>query len=52
MYIVRLKDGLKSVKKTFSMILERVLKWYDGWGKMESHQKRFLKFKSFPLSKY
>jgi hypothetical protein len=33
MYIVKLKDGPKRVKKTFSMILERVfLKWYDGGG--------------------
>jgi hypothetical protein len=31
MYITKLKDGPKRVKKTFSMILERVfLKWYDG----------------------
>jgi hypothetical protein len=26
MYIAKLKDGLKIVKKTFSMILERVFK--------------------------
>jgi hypothetical protein len=30
MYIAKLKDGPKRVKKTFSMILERFLKWYDG----------------------
>jgi hypothetical protein len=30
MYIAKLKNGPKSAKKTFSMILERVLKWYDG----------------------
>jgi hypothetical protein len=32
MYIAKIKDGPKRVKKTFSMILERVLKWYDGGG--------------------
>jgi hypothetical protein len=30
MYIAKINDGPKRVKKTFSMILERVLKWYDG----------------------
>jgi hypothetical protein len=30
MYITKLKHGPERVKKTFSMILERVLKWYDG----------------------
>jgi hypothetical protein len=30
MYIAKLKDGPKRVKKTFSMILEGFLKWYDG----------------------
>jgi hypothetical protein len=29
MYIAKLKDGTKIVKKTLSMILGRVLKWYD-----------------------
>jgi hypothetical protein len=32
MYIAKLKDGAKRVKKTFSMILEMILKWYDGGG--------------------
>jgi hypothetical protein len=32
MYIAKLKDGPKIVKKTFSIILERVLIWYDGGG--------------------
>jgi hypothetical protein len=32
MYIVKLNYGPKRVKKTFSMILERVFKWYDGGG--------------------
>jgi hypothetical protein len=32
MYIAKLKDGPKRVKKIFSKILERVLKWYDGGG--------------------
>jgi hypothetical protein len=39
MYIAKLKDGPKRVKKTFSMILKGFLKWYDGGEKMESHQK-------------
>jgi hypothetical protein len=29
MYIAKIKDGPKRVKKSFSMILDRVLKWYD-----------------------
>jgi hypothetical protein len=45
MYIPKLKDGPKRVKKTFSIILERVLKWCDGGEKMGSHRKRFLKLK-------
>jgi hypothetical protein len=33
MYIAKLKDGPKWVKKTFSMIFEKCfLKWYDGGG--------------------
>jgi hypothetical protein len=32
MYIAKLKDGPKRVKDTFSMILKRILKWYDGGG--------------------
>jgi hypothetical protein len=50
MYIAKLNDRLERVKKIFSMILERVLKWYDGgggWDKMESHQKGFLQLKCF-----
>jgi hypothetical protein len=38
MYIAKLKDGPKRGKKTFSMILERVLKWYDDGG--ENHIKK------------
>jgi hypothetical protein len=30
MYTAKLMDGPTRVKKNFSMILERVLKWYDG----------------------
>jgi flavoprotein len=40
MYVTKLKNGSKRVKKIFSMILEKVLKWYDGGEKMRSHQKR------------
>jgi hypothetical protein len=32
MYIAKLKDGPKRVKKFFSMIWKRFLKWYDGGG--------------------
>jgi hypothetical protein len=30
MYNAKLKDGLKRVKKIFSMIWKRFSKWYDG----------------------
>jgi hypothetical protein len=30
MYIAKLKDGPKRVKKIFSMIWKKFLKWYDG----------------------
>jgi hypothetical protein len=39
MYIVKLKDGPKRVKKTFSMILEGVFELYMEGEKVESHQK-------------
>jgi hypothetical protein len=32
MYIAKLNDGSKRVKKIFSMIWKRFLKSYDGWG--------------------
>jgi hypothetical protein len=32
MYIAKLKDGPKRVKKIFPMIWKRFLKWYDGGG--------------------
>jgi hypothetical protein len=32
MYIVKLKDDPKRVKKIFSMIWKRFSKWYDGGG--------------------
>jgi hypothetical protein len=46
MYIAKLKDGPKRVKKTFSVILERVseMVWWRG-EKMGSHRKRFLNLK-------
>jgi hypothetical protein len=41
MYITKLKDGTKRVKKTFSIILEGFfLKWYDGWGENGITSKR------------
>jgi hypothetical protein len=53
MYIGKLTDGPKRVKKTFSLILERIF-WNDmtEGEKMESHQKGFLNLKRFLLSKY
>jgi hypothetical protein len=47
MYIAKLKDGPTRVKKIFSMILERVLKWYDGEGENEITSKRFFKVEVF-----
>jgi hypothetical protein len=32
MYIAKLKDGPKRVKKIFSMIWKRFSNWYDGGG--------------------
>jgi hypothetical protein len=48
MYIAKLKDGPKRVKKTFSMILEMVFEngMMEG-EKMESHQKGFLRLNCF-----
>jgi hypothetical protein len=40
MYMAKLKDGPKRVKKTFSMILEGFLKWYDGGGENGITSKR------------
>jgi hypothetical protein len=34
MYTAKLKDGIKRVTKTFSMIWKRFLKWYDGGGEI------------------
>jgi hypothetical protein len=36
----KLKDDPKRVKKTFLVILERVFKWYDGWGENGITSKR------------
>jgi hypothetical protein len=47
MYIANLKDGPKNVKKIFSIIWKRFLKWYDGGVKIESYKKEFLKLKCF-----
>jgi hypothetical protein len=49
MYIAKLKDGPNGVKKTFSMILERVFEtvWWRGGGGMEAHQIGFLKLNYF-----
>jgi hypothetical protein len=35
MYIAKLNDGPKRVKKIFLMIWKRFLKWYDGGGENE-----------------
>jgi hypothetical protein len=47
MYIAKLNGDPKRVKKTFSMILERVLNGMVEGEKMESHKKGFLKLKYF-----
>jgi hypothetical protein len=50
MYVTKLKNGPKRAKKIFSMILEKVLKWYDGGEKMRSHRKGILSLKClYPL---
>jgi P2-related tail formation protein len=47
MYIAKLKDGPKRVKKTFSIILERFLKWYDGRGENGITSKRIFEVEVF-----
>jgi hypothetical protein len=53
MYIVKLKDGLKRAKKTFSMRLERVFEmvWWSGrkWNHIKND---FWSWSVFLLSKY
>jgi hypothetical protein len=41
MYIAKLKDGSKRVKKTLSMIWKGFLKWYDGGGKWNHIKNNF-----------
>jgi hypothetical protein len=53
MYIAKLKDGPKRVKKTFSMILERVSEMVRWRGRKWNHiEKDFLSRSVFLLSKY
>jgi hypothetical protein len=47
LYIANLNDGPKRVKKTFSMILERVLKWCDGGGENGIISKRIFDVEVF-----
>jgi hypothetical protein len=47
MYIAKLKDGPKRVKKTFSMILERFSKCYDGGGENGITSKRIFEVEVF-----
>jgi hypothetical protein len=47
MYIAKLKDGPKRVKKIFSMILEKILKWYDGEGENRITSKRIFEVEVF-----
>jgi hypothetical protein len=47
MYIAKLKDGPKRDKKTFSIILERFLKWYDGRGENGITSKRIFEVEVF-----
>jgi hypothetical protein len=53
MYIVKLNDGLKRVKKTFSMVLERVFEMVWWRGRKWNHIKKdFWSWNTFLLSKY
>jgi hypothetical protein len=47
MYIVKLKDGPKRVKKNFSKILEKIFKWYDGEGENGITSKRIFEVEVF-----
>jgi hypothetical protein len=47
MYIVKLKDGPERAKKTFSIILKRFLKWYDGGGENGITSKRIFEVEVF-----
>jgi hypothetical protein len=47
MYIAKLKNGPKRVKKNFPMIWKRFSKWYDGRGENGIIKKEFLKSKCF-----
>jgi hypothetical protein len=51
MYIAKLKDGSKSVKKTFSMILERVFEIVWWRGRKWNHIKRIFEVEVFFSSK-
>jgi hypothetical protein len=46
-YIAKIKDGVKREKKTFSMILERVLKWDVGGGENGITCKRIFEVEVF-----
>jgi hypothetical protein len=53
MYIAKLKDGQKRVKKTFSMIFERVFEMVWWRGRKWNHIKKdFWSWSVFLLSKY
>jgi hypothetical protein len=53
MYIAKLKDGSKRIKKIFSMILERVFKMVWSKGIKWNHiKKNFWSWSVFLLSKY
>jgi hypothetical protein len=53
MYTVKLKDGPKRVKKTFSLILERVFEMVWWRGRKWNHiKKSFCSWSVFLLSKY
>jgi hypothetical protein len=52
MYIGKLRDGLKRIKKIFSMILERVYKMVPWRGENAITSKSFWSWSVFLLSKY
>jgi hypothetical protein len=52
MYIAKLNDGPKRVKKTFSMIFERFFKWCDGGGENGITSKRIFEDEVFFKTQY
>jgi hypothetical protein len=47
MYIAKLKDGSKRVKKLSQWFWKRIFKWYYGWGENGIASKRIFEFEVF-----